>query len=338
MLLLFFILFCFILILPFVPGLQELKKRADDKPLFINMEYVKNPRYFANSFKALLLKALPAEKNLTETVSITLSKNEKVQMTNDASFSPNALIQSIYYVKNNFFSSDSSVFKKEIYVGGNASIGKDNRLRALAAEGNIEIESGTHFSRWLDAEGSIQVKEGCNLGISATCAKNLSLATRCTFKRLYGSPVEIPSPAKKNLPDQVSSTEAPMPIYGQIERCTTKLAPMSQKEGSIICRASSFIVGDHTSIFGHIKTHGDLTLEDNVKVAGNIFADGNITIGSNSHIFGTVFCHGTVTIGENTIVGSLGKVKSVTAQDAIRLHSGAKIYGNLLTEGEGIVL
>ena len=52
-----FVLFIMLFFLPFLPGIAELVRKEDADPLYIAMDYIKDPRYFGKSFKELLHQA-----------------------------------------------------------------------------------------------------------------------------------------------------------------------------------------------------------------------------------------------------------------------------------------
>ena len=187
LLVLCFVLLAILFVLPFVPGAREIRRKEDAAPLFINMNYCKDPRYFAVSFRKLMLKSIgdmPAGLH-----AVTLSKQETVQISNDARNIAGAVTDNILYSRNDLESGNGATFKKEVYARGNAIIGESNRLQALACDGDLHVRKGTHFLRWLDAEGNVKIDEECHLGISATCRGELSIAGKCNFARLYGYPV-----------------------------------------------------------------------------------------------------------------------------------------------------
>ena len=58
LLVLCFVLLAILFVLPFIPAAREIRRKDDATPLFINMNYCKDPRYFAMSFRKLMLKSI----------------------------------------------------------------------------------------------------------------------------------------------------------------------------------------------------------------------------------------------------------------------------------------
>ena len=109
------------------------------------------------------------------------------------------------------------------------------------------------------------------------------------------------------------------------------------KEGTIITEDSIYI-GDNAVIIGDIKTHGSLLTGAGVTIRGNIFAEEDIELGGGSHILGTAFCQGRISLNEGVTIGSQRSIKSVTCQKGIEVAGNVKVYGYLITEGEGTVV
>ncbi len=331
--------------LPFIPAIAEYLLKHDAKPLYIKNDYVRNPAYFAESFKQLIQESMDEDSISVGQHELSLSKNEKSRVFDSAEISDGVMMQDVCFVKENLRTGDSVIFLKEIYVRGDALLGRNNQIRALACDGEIKLEQGTIVQRWVDSLVSLRVGEECDLGVSASCRNELWLGRGCSFKRLYAFPVIAGGNAglaAAFLATMDSEQELVCidfdPIQsGGAERFLSYIPPRSRKSSSIITH-SSLEVGELTVVCGHIKAYGDLTLGKNVVVSGNLFAEGIIRIGEGCRILGSVFSHDRVVIGAGAIVGSTGEIKSVIGKKGIRLESGATIYGFIMTEGEGFVV
>lgn len=334
MLLFSFFLLILLFILPFSAGFRELRRQEDAAPLFINMDYYKEPRYFAISFKKILMGSLEKCSSEDGIYSIMLSKQEEVEIVDHALITDGNTMKKIYCVKNQLQSGRNVVFEKEVYVRGDAHIGEENQLRALVCDGNVHILRGVRLSRWLDAEGSIKIEDQCGLGVSVTCGQELSLVKQCSFKRLYGFPIvtgEVtPAPKVHVIREELGFT-------CKTERNLETIPAHSYKDCSLIT-VHSLTIGDHTVIKGHVKTHGNLTAGAYVTIAGNVFAENDIHLGPHSRVMGTIFTQGSINLQEGVVIGSSDRTKSVIGKKGIILHKGVTVYGYAMTEGEGIVI
>jgi hypothetical protein len=347
-----FIFLAILFALPFFPGICEFYNAQDSSPLYIDMNYSKDPRYFAVSFRKKLMDSL-AEHTMDGVHEFQLSKHETIEIMDHTTLANGNSLKNICYVRKDIHSENNVVFEKEVYAHGGAKLGENNILRGLACDGNIHALSGTRFVRWLDANGCIRTETGCNLGISASCLGTLSLAPKCVFKRLYGFPI-ITCDSYVNIPpfggepavfeaavaafqqDNPETNEPVVTVSETIERNATHIPPNSQKECTIIT-PHCLTIGEYSVISGHIKTNGKFTTGNNVIIAGNLFADGDIHLGPNCRVIGTIFTQGHITLDEGVIVGSKGQTKSVIGKKGITIRCPVMVYGYIMTEGTGIV-
>ncbi len=336
MLLAAFILLVLLFILPFVPGARELAKKQDASPLYINNEYLKDPRYFAFSFRKLFHTSLAKSPKGEGIHDITLSKNEKIQVLENASFADGSAVEHIVYVIQDLDSGSGVRFSKEVYVRQTAHIGESNLLQALACDGDIHLRKGTRFFRWLDAEGNITAGESCVLGVDASCSEMLSLERYCSFLKLYGFPVVASGPPA--FPEEQQEPDGDTRVFDdeppERECCDIKAA--SRINRSIIS-AESVTIGELAVIRGHVKTHGSLVTGARVIITGNVFAAGNIELGPHSRVLGTVFSQEHIVLRQGVRVGAKDRIKSVVGKKSVTLETGAKIYGYVMTEGKGLV-
>jgi predicted acyltransferase (DUF342 family) len=336
LLVLCFALLAILFVLPFVPGAREIKRKDDAAPLFINMSYCKDPRYFAISFRKIILKVigdLPAGLH-----AVTLSKQETVQVSDGSPNIVSSVAENVLFIRNNLESENNVTFKKEVYARGNVFIGESNRLQALACDGDLHVRKGTRFLRWLDAEGRVKVDEECDLGISATCSGELSMAHKCSFTRLYGYPVVT---ANNTIPvgdkDDQAIGDNTVSEGISTEWYISDMPPHCQKNCNVIAKGN-LSIGEQSVIHGHIKSHGKVVTGASVTVMGNLFAEGDIEIGPGSRVLGSVFSQGYITVRHGVTIGSKNQIKSIVGKKGISLESGVRAYGYIVTEGKGIVV
>lgn len=335
-----FLSFILLLLLPFLPGIFELIRKKDADPLFIPMDYLRNPRYFGKSFKRLLHRATAGFTLSPGMRDVKLSKDEKVELTHSLNISGNKEINHILYIIGNLVSGSRVQFKNEVYVTGDATIGPNNIFQALAGDGNITIEEGVQFQRWLDAEGNIDVSRNCSLGISASSGKRLSLAEDCVFRRLNGMPIVT----GHNIITSTNLSGRPLLSGGLLNSKLpfTRKKDASIPQGTIVHDDVVFLqdvkIGSGSVIKGTVKSYGRIILEDNVTVDGNIFADDDIFIGREAKIGGHIFSQMSVYISGQTTISFPDKIKSVIGKKSVKIEQDVVIYGYVATEGDGIVI
>jgi len=336
LLVLCFALLAILFVLPFVPGAREIKRKDDAAPLFINMNYCKDPRYFAASFRKIILKAIGDVP--TGIHAVTLSKQETVQVSDGPWNVAGSVAENVLFIRSDLKSESDTTFKKEVYAQGNVIIGESNRLQALACDGDLHVLKGTRFLRWLDAEGSVKIDEECYLGISATCRGELSLASKCNFSRLYGYPVVTANNTRHvgNNADQTVGDNSALEGI-PTERDISDMPAHCLKNCNIIA-GGPLSIGEHSVIHGHIKSHGKVVTGASVIIMGNLFAEGDIEIGPGSRVLGSVFSQGCITIRHGVTIGSENRIKSIVGKKGISLEGGVQVFGYIVTEGKGIVV
>lgn len=341
---LIFIIFWILIFLPFTFAIIEAKKPKENTPLSINMEYVKNPRYFDTSFRKILLSALKDTRMVPSFYNVKLSKEEKVEISENKNIKSNSEINHIIFVKGNLKTGENVVLHKEIYSKGKINIGKKNILRAITSEDDIQFSEGVKVVRWAGSDKNIYVEKGCNLGVITAAEKMLKISSNCTFRRLYGQPVvtgeEIKIEKDKKNEKEIKEHREIKEI-SDISLVVSKkwaiIASNSKIEKDIISK-SSLLIKEHSEIYGSIKVYGKLILEKGVKIDGNIFGESEIEIGENCVITGDVFSQENIKVGNNVVIGKKGKIKSLIARNKIVLGKDVSIYGFILAENEGTVL
>ena len=343
-----FIIFFVLILLPFLPAIEEIVHPKDNKPLSINPNYIKDARYFDQSFKNILMKgigdsdAAPGEKE------VKLSKKEIVEIANAKNIKSAETITKILYIKGDLTSEKKVKFEKEIYVTGKAIIGEENRLRAILCEKDILLSRGTHIIRWVGSEGNIIASEKCNLGVRTSCGSKLEINKGCIFKSLFGKPVVT---YNGHLEENSNLVKEVSPLKKEIDPKKIKelsdtafvatrnfsIPPGSTIENDLIIK-KDLLIKKESVINGSVKTYGTVTIQKDVKIYGDIFSDSDVIIGENCIITGNIFSQSRVIIASGVRVGNKGRVKSVIAKKELEIGESVVIYGYLLTEGKGVVV
>ena len=334
----FFVAFLFLLVLPFVPGIMELRHPQDSGALSINMDYSRDPRYFGNSFKGILKKALKTESLNQGTGQITLSKKETVEIVPTTKIPAGDNVDHLMVVTGNFISLDNVTLNKEIYVHGKASLGKRNTLRALAAEGKVSLASKTRVIRWVDAEGEFMADRSCDLGWSISSGNRLKISPDCCFRRLYGMPVRTWDEGPEN---DVTDTDQECEEMGETAFISDKdwtVIPPGTKIDKTLIFKQNLRIKRYCVLDKDVKTYKKLILEEGVRIKGNVFAENGITTGPLSRIFGDIFSQETIYLGKGSKIGRAGSTKSVVARGDIVLGRGVIIYGYVVAGKRGRIL
>lgn len=346
-----FLFFIVLVLLPFLPGILELFRPKDAAPLFIKMDYLKDPRYFDRSFKDLLNGALEKAGFDPGMKQVSLSKNETVEVSNFKNIADGEKVEHIIYVKENFKTGKEVTLGKEIYAGGSADIGEKNVIRAIACDGNVLISGGTKIIRWIGSDKDIKIDSDCILGVLCACNGKLEINRDCRFKALYGKPVVTYSiqgdfenaefmdkSAKEGAayfsPEKINTIEN-VSMYSREEELI--IPPDSSVNRDIISK-NNLVLRQGCKIFGSIKAYGDIFLEEDNKVDGNIFAEGSIIVGKNCNVSGNLFSQNVIHLDENVRIGRKDVIKSVIGKKGVEMSANNVVFGYILTEGTGRIL
>jgi predicted acyltransferase (DUF342 family) len=335
-----FALFILLFFLPFLPGIIEIVRKEDADPLYIAMNYIKDPRYFGRSFKELLHQATDGFTSVPGIRDIQLSKKESLETTGSMDILSAEEVDHLLCVQGDLVSRDKAQFDKEVYVTGNASMGPGNIIQVLAVGGNATIAADVVLKRWLDAEGDIDIGADCNLGISASSGGKLHLGQHCIFRRLYGAPIATGDKGATTIRDFESSLP-PMELLPpelSFIRIKDRKIPPGTIMGKNIVFPQDVQIGYGSILRGNIKSYGKLVLEDNVIIDGNLFADGDIIVGRGAIISGNIFSQKTIHIAGGTVISRPDTIKSVIGKKSVRIEENVTIYGYVATEGEGTIV
>lgn len=328
-------LFLFLLLFPFLPGIIELFRPKDSEPLFVRMDYSKDPRYFGSAFKDLLRDSL-REDSSVGTKNIKLSKDEKIDVVLSANISQGRRVLGILYASGKISSEENAVFDKEVYAVGGAVIGARNIVRAIASDSDIKLSEEVKVIRWLDAEEGITADKHCDLGISASCAAELKLDTGNAFKRLWGKPVATRGLSSGSVrPDDslAGHLKSTMKNDKDIE-----VIPPSTTVGKTLVVKKNLEIRENCVLMQSVKVYGDLIVGENTKIYGNVFSEGNIDIKEGCEISGNIFSQGAIRLRDRVRVGNSGSIKSVIGKKEVLIGRDVRIFRYVMTEGRGLTI
>jgi predicted acyltransferase (DUF342 family) len=327
--------FLALLFLPFVPGLIELRRERDVDPLPIQSDNTKDPRHFGHAFRALLERhILDHEGAFPLRTEIKLRRTESLEVHEEVAIPPGETNSSILVSMG-----DATIGRearvREIYARGDARVNEAVRVRGLACDGSLIMQSGCVVERWIDSEGNASVGAGCDLGVSASAGGRLKLASGCRFQRLWGLPIST-GRARSDAVDQTS--EGP-PLQDAVVWADKWL---SFPDGSVIksdvITHGDLRVGAGSVVKGSIKAHGDITLARGVTVEGNVVSRRSIHVERGVRVHGNLFAERDLFIGLNARIGQKQSHKSAYSSGKMTLSRGALVYGRLFAEGGGEVL
>ncbi|MBI4751376.1 MAG: hypothetical protein HY774_23095 [Acidobacteria bacterium] len=328
--------FVLLLGVPLVPGLLELRRPQDGKPLAVDPEYSRDPRYFGRQFRAQLLHRL--ERNPLEPATCSLQDQLLIEphlKILDTLTLADHSNQSVLLVARRKSTIGEKCLLGDCYFADGVTLGTGTTVTCLAADADTWIGAHCQIDQWIDVEGNLYLKNNCVLGKSATAEGKLQLEEGCHFHRLWGLPIQTTS-SKASIPTQKTGLPLPSSIDQAVVWGNRKL---SLPKDTILSRDlvvyGDLEIGENSSLFGNIKTHGTLTVGAGVRIEGNIFSRKSMFLGVNSQILGNVFSEKEIYLASGTTVGDTFRQKSVIAAGQIRIEPEVIIFGWVLTEKGG---
>ena len=335
--------FMILIFVPFIPGILELLFPIDDKAMSVRMDYSKDPSYFGNSFRRIMVSSISKGEFKERQNQIKLSSvPESILVIHGDFNSGGENFESILVVFGDLISKYNNSFNKEIYVKGNAFFGGGGVIRAAAVDKNAELKEQTKIIRWLDVKGCITVGEESHLGVSVSCGEKLQLSKGCRFRRLFGNPILTPVNARsinygslkngKNIGEPSIISYSDKIINGNIKYEEPVII-----KGNLIINGNLEIKNEFT-INGDIKANGKVIIDtaENVTINGNVVSESVISMKGNIKAVGDIFSQDEVYL-EGINIGSFNNFKSVIAKKKLTLGKSVEIYGFVSTEGIGIV-
>lgn len=335
------VVFLLMLTAPFLIACFYVKKK-DAIPLNIRQEKVKNPRYFGKSFAAKIEENL--EKSEKET--IRLSKSEYF-LDGDKRIIEAEEVNRIIICRNEDFlaQEEVKVFHKEIYGAQNvAFLNKGVVVRAAYAKKMMVLGTGVLVERWVDAEETLAIYDNCELGMSATAGRRLSIGKGCTFRRLFAPeilvghyPESLGETEFLQIPP-VSQDESKPEIVRNIKVIDREYANEKNEANITLFAIDDVTVLENLIVKGDITTEQSVRVCDNAVVCGNIFAEHDIRIGAGAIVLGNIFTQGNIYVEKGAMIGRPGNIISLIARGDIEFEKDVVVHGFVSCEGTGRII
>lgn len=338
MIVIIFGVFVVLLLFPLLSGMYR-NGSNKELQLYINQNKVRNPRYFAQSFCQLFDEKW---ENYDGSNTIELSHKDSVIVVDESTKIPKEC-NSIVFIENKTFDTEEGTsFNKEIYAKEDCYIHGTKLVRAVYCKKDLIIGYGTIIVRWADAERTVRIYDNCDLGISVSSGKKITIGKNCSFRRLYSPLILIGwQPDEEDLIEVNNSLLFELDSFGKIERNIRYINDsMADNDGivrSSVISKHEVVVLENIIVKGHIKSHKTVRICDNSIVCGNIFAEGKIFIGENVRVLGSIFTQGDIEISKNTVIGQQDRIISIIAVGSVYLHEKCIIYGKISCEKRGCI-
>jgi acetyltransferase-like isoleucine patch superfamily enzyme len=327
--------------IPFYMPFRELILKKDAEPLYVNMTYSKDPRFFDKSFRKKLL-ANVKEVGIDRCFKVKLSAREELIEVCDAKNVDNFKFgKNVLYLEGDADIHHNMRFEKEIYVTGTTKLHENTIMRGILSEKDLKIAPNSTIVRWAGSENSIYVGHDCDLGVRCSCEKELWIDVNCEFKSLYGHPIisrydeqyinqqmELAKTA-----DDTEETEAEIPVKEKVGKkyVTGSELPFSEKNHPLKTFRFDETDEELISISDNVMlmSKAETSLPKGSTINNDIIVKSSFKIKENTTVRGTIKCYEKLVISNNCLIeGSLFVEKDV------EVGKNCKILGNIFSQGK----
>ncbi len=352
-----FLVFAFFIIaaLPTVPAALYALTSTAAEPLHVPSNRDDDPRYFSNSFMALLKNDLSSHQ-VTQLLQRTGHENaimDKYIFVRDTSFlKPVSELrqertdQRICLFNDVARLPEETLWLGDAYTPKDFELGKKAILRTLRCDGKLLLHPESRIIRWVDASW-IYAMGPLTLPGRTSATQRISLSIGIQFERLFAPLIEVFELDASTPHEPVVIPSPP----GNAERWSHQHDDTQDQQRKVF--DDHLYIADNTSLSGDIVCHGDLYLGKNCRCEGNLKVDGHLYVDSGTAIHGHVFCLGSVFMGNdcqingmtsvlnhfhsglNCMVGS-EKQPITLAAGEISLSAGSRIYGQIIARKKGM--
>ena len=336
-------------LLPLLPAMLELRRKADALPLSLIQHHAGEIRYFADSFRAYLQPLGPTLQECgasgrnasgvmpdgtnylvlgsgSEAVVLPLQQQDGICPVLIASATDLSL-------------SKDSCFSKDIYSSGRFIGGDNNHYRALLAEKEAYLGKTSSVMRWVHAGGELSADSGCKLAARVSSDSRIRLAPGCSFQRLNAPRIEFGQQAAEN-PTQPLSPVPEIPLSMKPQRVVHD-GDFEIRCGAAFCGdlvvRGKLRVGSGARVYGSVKSQKDMVLGSGARVEGSLVSGGKLFIGASCLIHGPVIAEREVHVQTGT---QCGHPETPTTVSALRIEAeeGVLVFGSLWAREHGKVV
>lgn len=322
-------LFLLLMLLPMIPMLHSIYKKEDVDPLYMDLDYIFNPKFQVESFE----KVLHTDDEKFTKISIGKELSEASVPTK---ISHQLLFSSVEKVSLNGKIGKNAI----LYSTEDIATQKGSEIFALKSDKSVIIGEKSTVNSWISTAKDVTIEKDAKINL--VTAKSVRLYSGASFKRIYADTIGI-YPLNKGDENKVGFDAIHNKTHQHIEDEVLYFENDNTiKEGSninsdIVCRGD-LIIEKNCKILGSIKTNGTLEVKNDTYIYGNVFSDEKITINDNCFVFGNIFSHTYIEIGKNGQVGRYDLPKSVIGVKGIKISAGTFLHNYILTYGEGKIV
>jgi predicted acyltransferase (DUF342 family) len=310
-----------ILFLPFIPAIAEWLRPTDVAPLPVRMNLLQLQKLQTDRTVRVSdnlhvvhqqLDAGGAAGYPAATLAILQKKNGIVIFLHDACLPPGSHSQA------------------DLFAAADLRIGAGASLRACAAQGLITLGPDTVVHRWIDAPA---IRVGSNAAIDGriTAVKEIDFCGGSRFVRAGAPSMHFGDCANAAVP----APQAPSPRPRHILDDSTEQSAEIRQDGDFVVRGAHSIRAG-TTVFGSIKTYGDLHLGERSCIAGSLVSNRDIVLERGCSVLGPVISQNDIVVGPDCRIGTPGCATTMVCRK-LTIAAGCIVHGVITTQDGAIV-
>ena len=349
----FFLFLLILLLLPFVPGMLEIRRKHDAQPLRVVRGYDVNILHFANRFREYIDTHFASDLATIPTSEVKeggledgsryalLGANAQVQIDEHEGHSQ--VTNKMYIAAQDLTLPGAMTYLNELYAGGAIQGADEDIYRAMLAETNIELGRDSMLLRWMHAASEIHAGSGCILYGRVSAGERIVIAKQSQFRRLKAREIifgerapQIPAlPAGRYLKPE----ELPVKVEVAAGRWLIEDA-LSLPDNSIIHAdlvvVGKLLLGKQCEIHGGIKSHNVLHIGEGCAIHGSVVSRRDIHIASDVKIKGPLISEAQINIAANCEIGHVTIPTTITAEN-IHIQPDVLTHGTVWARAGGMV-
>jgi len=358
--LIFVAIFGMLVYLQFYLAHREWRKLKGEQASDIDVNYVRTEDYFAQSFRMKAQDWLKLPSSVDDQGATVIVKgNERIRLLENLGIAADGSCRDIVITEHDFSCGPRSTMTREIWARGNAVVGSESRLQALAADGAVDLGENVTIARWLDSNGPLTIGAGCRVGARITSRARILLGTgaeiRSAFAPEIGSAgwdgkVTHGDPAQFTLLDLDLSQDSAdvgrqMAAAGLSQDRLLQLGPdtwiyRGDLAPSVAIRLKTNLVvkGDcflpaACVLEADLRADGSLFLGPSCVSHGNLIADGDIFLGRSCQFSGLVHAGKSALFSQWTRGFNPQATVAVYADENMSLETDVAVGGKIAAGG-----
>lgn len=348
----FFLLLLILLLLPFLPGIIEIRRKLDAQPLSVIQHYDVNIHHFADRFRHYIhthfARDLSAIRTTAESKQGTLEDGSHYCLLGAHTTPPFDEAEQATQVTNKLYVTAADLelpgamtYLNGLYADGAIKGADEDIYRAVLAGANIHLGQNSMLLRWMHAAGEIQVAPGSVLHGRISADKLIALASPARFERLnapdilFGEhPASPPSaPPRQDINPEDLAVNVEVAGGRWLIEDDVVLADNSRVNANLVV-IGTLSLGENCEINGSIKSHKPLYIKAGCEVHGSVVCMQDIYIESYARLKGPLVSETHIHIAPHSQIGSTRLPTTITAHE-ITLQAGCLAHGTVWARAAG---